>query len=78
MKLYIKATTDKYELPIAVEDSPTKLAQKLGLNRHSVATMCSKQVCGYHRVEAEPEMYPDNDGNLWYYDKNRKVVIVGD
>ena len=76
MKLYIKATTDKYELPLVVEDSPTKLAQKLGLNRHSVATMCSKQINGYHRVEVKPDMYPDNDGGLWYYDNDGRVVYV--
>lgn len=29
-------------------------------------------------VEIEPEMYPDNDGNLWYYDKDGNVVIVRD
>lgn len=50
MTLYVKATTDKYELPIMVEDSPTKLAQKLGLSPHSVATMCSKQKNGYYRL----------------------------
>lgn len=76
MKLYIKATTDKYELPLVVEDSPTKLAQKLGLSRHSVATMCSKQINGYHRVEVKPDMYPDNDGGLWYYDDDGRVVYV--
>jgi ligand-binding sensor domain-containing protein len=76
MKLYIKATTDKYELPLVVEDSPTKLAQKLGLSRHSVATMCSKQINGYHRVEVKPDMYPDNDGGLWYYDNDGRVVYV--
>lgn len=76
MMLYMKTTTDKYELPLIVEDSPTKLAYKLGLNRHSVATMCSKQLSGYHRVEVEPDMWPDNDGNLWYYDNDGRVVTV--
>ena len=79
MKLYMKTTRDKYELPLIVEDSPTKLAHKLGLSRHSVATMCSKNVCGYRRVEVEPDMWPDNDGNLWYYDdKTGREVIVRD
>lgn len=76
MKLYIKATTDIYELPLVVEDSPTKLAQKLGLNRHSVATMCSKQINGYHRIDVGPDVYPDNDGNLWYYDDNGRAAYV--
>lgn len=55
MTLYIKTTTDKYELPVAVEDSPTKLAKKLGLNANSVITMCSKGVSGYYRVQIEEE-----------------------
>lgn len=56
MKLYMKTTKDEYELPLIVEDSPSKLARRLGLSRHSVATMCSKQISGYHRIEVE-----DND-----------------
>ncbi len=55
MNLYMKTTTDKYELPIAVEDSPAKLAKRLGLKRHSVATLCSKQICGYHRIRMEDD-----------------------
>jgi len=76
VKLYIKATTDIYELPLVVEDSPTKLARKLGLERSSVATMCSKQINGYHRVDVMPDMYPENDGGLWYYDNDGRVVYV--
>lgn len=56
MNLYMKTTTDKYELPLAVEDSPAKLARRLGLKRHSVATLCSKQICGYHRIRMEDDM----------------------
>lgn len=74
--LYMKCTTDKYELPIAVEDSPAKLAKRLGLKRHSVATLCSKQICGYHRIKFEPEMYPDNDGGLWRWDEKGNVIHV--
>ena len=55
MTLYMKTTTDKYELPIAVADSPKKLAMMLGQKRSSVATMCSQQRNGYHRIEIEPE-----------------------
>ena len=55
MKLYMKTTRDKYELPLIVEDSPTELARRLGLTSHSVATMCSKQKCGYHRIIIEDE-----------------------
>lgn len=55
MMLYIKTTTDRLELPLIVETSPSILARKLGLNRHSVATMCSKGVNGYYRIEVGEE-----------------------
>jgi hypothetical protein len=73
MKLYMKCTTDKFELPLIVEESPMILANKMGISPHSVATMCSKQICGYHRIEVE-ERYPDNDGGTWHYDKHGRVV----
>ena len=52
--------TDKYELPIAVEDSPSKLAAKLGYKPHSVATQCSKDRCGYHRIEVDEDEEDDS------------------
>ena len=36
MTLYIRTTADKYELPIAVADSPNELAQMLGIKKESV------------------------------------------
>lgn len=77
MKLYMKCTTDELELPLAVADSPKELAVMLKANYGTIATMVSRQICGYHKVEIEDtELYPYNDGNLWYYDKNGKVVTV--
>ena len=76
MKLYIKVSNDKYELPIAVADSPAELAAALGVKRESILSMLTRQVGGYHRVEIEPDLYPDNDGNLWYYDEDGRVVYV--
>ena len=73
MNLYMKCTTDKFELPLIVEESPTILAHKLGLKPHSVATLCSKQKSGYHRISID-EKWPDNDGGLWWYDKHGRVV----
>jgi hypothetical protein len=74
----MRCTTDKYELPLIVEDSPTKLAKKLGLKPHSVATLCSKEKCGYHRIEVEPDMYPDADGSLWFWNEKGETVYVYD
>ena len=81
--LYMKCTTDKLELPLVVEDTPTKLAGALGLKPRSVATLCSKQKCGYHRIQVEdfviPVCYPNNDGGLWYKDPDTwETVYVED
>ena len=78
MKLYMKCTTDALELPLAVADSPKELAFMLKANYGTIATMVSRQICGYHKIDIpeEPELYPDNDGNLWYYDKRGRTVTV--
>ena len=83
MNLYMKTTTDKYELPIAVEDSPTKLARRLGLKRESVATLCSKQICGYHRIRMEDDdMYMTENEIVREYrsakDKRHEIEILAD
>lgn len=76
MKLYMKCTTDELELPLAVADSPKELAVMLKANYGTIATMVSKQICGYHKVEIEDtELYPDNDGNLWYRDPDTMQVV---
>ena len=36
MLLYMAVTTDKYELPIAVEDSVSKLAARLGIRSNTI------------------------------------------
>lgn len=51
----MKCTTDKYELPLAVEDSPTKLALILHLSPASVMSMISKGLAGYHKIEIDEE-----------------------
>lgn len=78
MKLYMKCTTDALELPLAVADSPKELASMLKANYGTIATMISRQICGYHKIDIpeEPELYPDNDGKLWYYDKQGRAVTV--
>ena len=40
--LYICVTKDKYRLPIAVADSPTELAEMLGVDRSSVQRAIKK------------------------------------
>ncbi len=55
MTLYMKVTNDEYELPLIVEDSPTRLAERLGLKVNSVTSMISKKRNGYVKVEVEDE-----------------------
>ena len=82
MKLYIKTTRDKFELPVAVADSPKELGRMTGRSAASISSMITHKTPGWHRVEVEdfiiPECWPDNDGNLWYYDDKGREVIVRD
>ena len=40
--LYICVTKDKYRLPLAVADSPTELAEMMGVDRSSVVRAIKK------------------------------------
>lgn len=55
MKLYMKVTKDEYELPLIVEDSPTRLAERLGLKVGSVTSMVCKNRSGFVKVEVDDE-----------------------
>ena len=55
MTLYIKTTSDKYELPIAVETSAALLARRLGLKSNSIGWMCNKQIHGFHKIVVEDD-----------------------
>lgn len=55
--LYIATTRDKYELPIAVADSVTELAEMLGMSPRSIACLMTpshqKDRKGFYRVPWE-------------------------
>ncbi len=76
MKLYCKATRDKYKLPVAVADSIPELAKMTGNSENTIRSSISRCSNTFYVVEVPPEMWPDNDGNLWYYDNNGGVVTV--
>ena len=76
MKLYMKCTTDRLELPLAFADSTKELAQMLHMTNGSVASAISREVCGFHKVIVEPDMWPTDDGGLWYYDEKGRTVIL--
>ena len=50
MKLYIKTTKDKYELPVAVADSVEELAKMIGLTKASVASMITRHRGNVYKV----------------------------
>ena len=73
MKLFMKTTTDKYELPLAVADSTKELASMLHLTNGSVASAMSRGVSGYHKVIVD-DWFPDNDGGEWKYGDKGEVL----
>ena len=64
MTIYMKCTTDRLELPIAVADTAKELARMLGVSHYSVYSEISRGYGGYHKVVID-EWSPDNDGRLW-------------
>lgn len=55
-KLYLATTPDKYELPIAVSDTPKELARMMGVSKGGILSVIShakqhKKSCAYHRIE---------------------------
>ena len=45
--VYMITTRDKYELPIIVEDSATKLARRIGMNPNTLRSCISHGYRGY-------------------------------
>ena len=61
MKLYLRVTKDKYELPVAVADSPRELAKMTGVSRDTILSSLSHVKDGrirnsiYKMVEVEDD-----------------------
>lgn len=61
MKLYLLITLDEYELPLAVADTPTELAEMTGYKRSSIKSSISKYEkglrpnCPFRRIVVEDE-----------------------
>lgn len=60
MKLYLKVTRDKYELPVAVAESPKELAIMLGTTKNNVLSSISKKRRTWVMVEVE-----DGEESQW-------------
>lgn len=55
MKLYVKYSLDKYELPIAVADSPKELAKMVGTTANVVSSSITHKRRGYAVVETKED-----------------------
>jgi hypothetical protein len=65
MTLYIKVTSDEYELPLAVGDTVRELAKMLGVKSDSIYSQMSHSkhngyFCSYQKVEVEDEDESDS------------------
>ena len=61
MKLYMAVTRDEYELPYAVEQSPSELARAIGVKANTVVKAIGSGKPGYVAVEVdvdEDELMP--------------------
>lgn len=74
MTIYMKTTNDKLDLPVAVADNARELANMLGVSVNSVWSCISKGISGYHKIVL-PEVYPDNDGGLWFKDPDTGQIV---
>ena len=54
-KLYLKTTTDEYELPEAVAESPGELARMIGTTKEVVLSSISHRHRGWIRMEVEED-----------------------
>lgn len=60
MKLYLRVTRDKYELPVAVADSAKELAEMCSVSNSTILSAISHEKAGrwksqYKLVEVEDE-----------------------
>lgn len=65
MTLYIKVTSDEYELPLAVGDTVRELAKMLGVKSDSIYSQMSHSkhngyFCSYQKVEVDDEDESDS------------------
>lgn len=78
MNLVVKYSKEFPYLPVGVGDNFHDLGRLLGISASAISHAVHRNSELYKVVEVEPDMYPDNDGNLWYWDENGRVVIVED
>ena len=55
MKLYLKTTKDKYELPLAVAESAGELAKMLGTSKNVVFSSINHKRRGWYVIDVDDE-----------------------
>ena len=77
MTVYVKYDRCKPHLPIAIADTKEELAKMIGMSLNTVRSSLSHGVGSFAEVEiGDLELYPDNDGRLWYYNEQGRVEYV--
>jgi hypothetical protein len=77
MTVYVKYDRCKPHLPIAIADTKEELAKMVGMSLNTVRSSLSHGIGSFAEVEiGELELYPDNDGRLWYYNEQGRVAYV--
>lgn len=56
MKVYLKVTADKYELPIAIADTQAELARMLGMPKSNINSSFSKLRSGKVKASSYVEV----------------------
>jgi hypothetical protein len=77
MTVYVKYDRCKPHLPVAIADTKEELAKMIGMSLNTVRSSLSHGIGSFAEVEiGELELYPDNDGRLWYYNEQGRVAYV--
>ena len=77
MTVYVKYDRCKPHLPVAIADTKEELAKMIGMSLNTVRSSLSHGIGSFAEVEiGDLELYPDNDGRLWYYNEQGRVAYV--
>lgn len=77
MTLVVKYSKEPPYLPEAVGDNFSDLGRILGITASSISHSIHRGSKQYRVIEIEePEMWPTNDGQLWFYDEDGRVIYV--
>lgn len=76
MKLYMKTTKDKYELPLCVTDSIRDMAELNGIRVDNLNSMLSRQRHGKYGQGKYHEVFMDDMDMAEWIDRNQVVHII--